>query len=298
MTELFDQTVIDHEPSQQITVADSPDSMTPLALIRQAVGMGLGPEQLKALVDLQEQVRGSRAREEFAAAMVACQEELPLIVKDKENNQTKAKYARMETVQLQAKPVLSKHGLSLSFSEADCPTPGSKRIVCTVRHRAGHSEQHFMDLPLDGFSANGKPIGAMNPVQAAASTGTYAQRYLTCRIFNITIADTDRDGRDVHANPEANPAAPKADPRGKRQPPAATGQPQTPNANGIHYADVCEIWNQWKKDNPSGTRTEFGDWTAQTSGRDFRAEFIGWTASDLSKCQEALGLENTSGIPF
>jgi len=291
MTELFDQTVIDHEPSQQLAVAEPEQAMSPLALIREAIEHGLGPEQLKALVDLQEQVRASRAKEEFAAAMVACQEELPLIVKDKENTQTHAKYARMETVQLQAKPVMSKHGLSLSFSEADCPTPGSKRIVCTVRHRAGHSEQHFMDLPLDGFSANGKPIGAMNPVQAAASTGTYAQRYLTCRIFNITIAETDRDGRQVYDNPEPNANALKAAPRGKPEQIA-------PNPQGIAYADVREVSAHWKKDNPSGSKDDFANWVQETSGRDFRGKWEGWTASDLGKCQEALGLENTSGIPF
>jgi hypothetical protein len=139
----------------------------------------------------------------------------------------------------------------------------------------------------------------MNRVQAAISTGTYAQRYLTCRIFNITIAETDRDGRDIHANPDANPNAPKADPRGKRQQPQQEQPaPIAPNPNGVAYADVTEISDKWKKDNPKLGKTDFGDWVQKTSERNFRGEWIGWTASDLGKCQDALGLENTSGIPF
>jgi len=306
MTELFDQTVIDHEPSQQLAVADTPDpSMSPLALIRQAVELGLGPEQLKALVDLQEQVRASRAKEEFAAAMNACQEELPLIVKDANNSQTKSTYVRMETVQHLAKPVISKHGFSLSFGEADSPNPEMKRTICDVRHRAGHLEQYHLDLPLDGVGAKGNAIGAMNRVQAAVSTGTYAQRYLTCRIFNITIAETDRDGAQLHPNPEPNGNAPKAAPRGQRDRSEPVNQPQKPppdatNDHGVRFDDVNQVISRWKTDNPSQKTNgnAFSDWATMVAEHPLTGKWGEWTPSDLAKCRDALGLISDKEIPW
>lgn len=297
MTELFDQTVIDNEPSTQLAVAERDHDLSPLAIIRQAVESGLGPDQLKALVDLQEQVRASRAKEEFAAAMNACQEELPLIVKDGENKQTGQRYAKMDNIHIRAKPTILKHGFALSFSEADCPTPSFKRTVCKVRHRAGHSEDHFLDLPLDGFSAKGTPIGSMNPVQAAASTGTYAQRYLTCRIFNITIADTDADGRaPAYENPEANPKAPKAAPRGQRSDKPA---PPQVNPHGVSRADVMEITDEWVKHNPQGVSEDWIDWLRKTAGRvNIDDKWQHWTKADLGKLQSQLGLARTDDIPY
>ncbi len=299
MTELFDQTVIDPEPSRQTAVAEAPgDPMTPLALIRQAVELGLGPEQLKALVDLQEQVRASRARELFAAAMTACQAELPNVVRDAENTHTKKLYASLEVVQRVAKPVTLKHGFALSFSEADCQTPNFKRTVCKVRHSAGHSEDHFLDLPVD-------KSGSMNAVQGAVSTGSYGQRVLTCRIFNITIAETDRDGRaDPHPNPEANQNAPKAAPRGQRQQApinvAEKPAPDATNQHGVKFEDVNQVIAKWKKDNPS-LKTDgsaFSHWASQVAERELTAVWGEWNKRDLAKCRDALGILSDGDIPF
>ena len=61
----------------------------------------------------------------------------------------------------------------------------------------------------------GNAIGSMNRVQAAVSTGSYAQRYLFARIFNLVIADTDLDGRPpANENPMMRPDAPQVGARG------------------------------------------------------------------------------------
>lgn len=289
------QGILDMEtPATSQELSTVGGTMNPLQLIERAVERGLDTEQLKALVDLQERWNANRAREEFAAAMNTCQQELPLIVKDANNAQTKSAYVRMETVQHLAKPVISKHGFSLSFGESDCPTADMKRTICDVRHSAGHCEQYHLDLPLDGVGAKGNAIGAMNRVQAAVSTGTYAQRYLTCRIFNITIAETDRDGAQLHANPGHREDAPKAAPRGQRQTPAA-------NTMGVAMPDVSQIATTWKRDNKSlaEDKKAFADWVRDTTGREFDCRSLSaWTKPDVKKCQSALGIDEPSDIPW
>lgn len=271
------------------TVPDEPRPLAvrpadPFALLVQAVDKGMDPAQLKALVDLQEQWRAARAREAFAAAMNSVQVEMPCIVRDAENDQTKSRYVRMETVTHQAKAIYTRHGFSLSFSEDESGIEKFKRIVCLVRHVDGHSERHWIDLPLDGFSAKGNPIGAMNPVQAAISTGSYGQRVLTCRVFNITIANTDLDGAPLAANPAHDNAAPQARPRATRD----TSLRQR----------IERIGQLWRANNPradgdrSAWSADYKQWVMRVCDRVFNAaQEAQWTASDCAKCEADLGVD-------
>lgn len=168
---------------------------TPMTLLQAAVERGLDGDQLSKLMDLQERYEANQARKAYAAAMHAAQEEMPLVVRDAQNSQTRSKYARLEQVQKTAGPVYQRHGFSLSYGQGDCPIDGWKRTIVDVRHEAGHCERYVLDLPLDGYSAKGTPIGAMNPVQASISTTSYAQRRLLCMVFNLVIADEDDDGQ-------------------------------------------------------------------------------------------------------
>jgi hypothetical protein len=274
-----------HEPERR-----APDAY---ALIERAVEKGLDPAQLKALVDLHEQMRASRAAEEFAAEMNACQAELPLIVKDAENTQTKSRYAKMDYIQVIAKPVLNKHGFALSFAEDNCGTEGWKRTICDVRHSAGHCVRYHLDLPLDGVGAKGNAIGSMNRVQAAVSTGTYAQRYLICRIFNLTISDTDLDGRPpANDNPELRPDAPIVTNRhARRQPPA-----EHPNV-----AEVKHIMAEWKEkfgsDDKQQDKTRFWQWfTKATQSNTSPTTPADWSDAELAACRKALGIPNDSDL--
>ncbi len=164
----------------------------PLALIDRAIEKGVDAEQLSRLMDLQERWEKARAIEAYNRAMNACQGELPVIVKDAENTQTRSAYARLETVVFAMTPVLAKNGFSLSFSEVDSPRPDWVRVECTVMHTGGHTVQHHGDFPVDGIGAKGGAT-AMNRVQAIGSTLSYARRYLACSIFNVAVAGLDTD---------------------------------------------------------------------------------------------------------
>lgn len=168
---------------------------TPLTLLASAVDRGLDADQLDKLLTLQERWERNQAERAFNEAMHACQEEMPRIIRDSKNIQTGSMYASLETVQDAARPIYARHGFSLSYGEADCPTAGYKRTVCDVRHIGGHCVRYHLDLPVDGIGPKGNPIGGMNAVQGCISTTSYGQRRLLCMIFNITIAFEDNDAQ-------------------------------------------------------------------------------------------------------
>jgi hypothetical protein len=251
----------------------------------------MSPEQLKALVDLHEQWRAARAKEAFAAALNACQAEMPVIVRDAENSHTRSRYARLDGITHKAKPIYTAHGFALCFSEDDSKTPGFKRIVCDISHREGHCERRWLDLPIDGTGAKGGK-SSMNEVQGCISTGSYGQRVLTCRIFNITIADTDLDGGvppPAFTNPDHDPQAPIERPRANRQQP-----PAAPAVNAAQLKHVTAEW-QAKNPDPDGNlmrqRGAFTEWARKITGRTEHfnpAKISEWTVEDYTACCDAL----------
>ena len=159
----------------------------PMTLLQQAVQSGMDPEQLKTLVELQERWEARESEKAFAKAMHEAQQDMPVVVKDGVNTHSKARYALLQTVQKECKPIYDRHGFALSFGEDDCPLDRHKRTICDVTHSAGYCRRYHIDLPVDSS-------GSMNAVQGNISTTSYAQRRLLCMIFNVTIAGEDDDG--------------------------------------------------------------------------------------------------------
>lgn len=164
----------------------------PLALVQAAIERNMGADELGKLVALAERMEANRAAAAFNGAMNRCQERLPKIVRNKDNTQTRSRYADLEAINRAIVPVYTSEGLSLSFGEDECKVPGHVRIVCDVAHVGGHTKRYFGDFALDG--AGFKGTANKTDVQAKGSTLAYGRRYLECLIFNLTIADEDRDG--------------------------------------------------------------------------------------------------------
>lgn len=262
----------------------------PLMLLQQAVDRGMSPEQLKALVDLHEQWRAARAREAFFAALNDCQHEMPVIVRDAENSHTRSRYARMDGIIHQAKPIYTSHGFALCFSEAESNTAGFKRIVCDITHREGHAERRWLDLPIDGTGAKGGK-SSMNEVQGCISTGSYGQRVLLCRVFNITIADTDLDGEAP--NPNADPSAPKAEPRGQRQ----------PAKTEVSAEQLGHVTAHWKATHPqddgdaAAQKQRFYTWVRWATAREFEAsKLAAWKVDDYKSCCDRLQIQTLEAL--
>lgn len=165
-------------------------------LIQFAIERGVSADQLEKLMELDSRWSALNAEKEYARAMHACQSEMPHVVKDARNDHTRSKFARLETVQKIARPVYSKYGFSLSFTEDKCEIPKHKRTLVEVRHLSGAVHNYYVDLPIDGTGPQGKK-SSMNEVQGEISTTSYGQRRLICMVFNVTIADEDDDGQGI-----------------------------------------------------------------------------------------------------
>ncbi len=190
--------------SQEI-VTLPPPTVTPMSLLQTAIGNGIDPDKLGKLIDLAEAWSKARAEESWGAAMNRCQAEMPNVVKDSDNPQTRSRYASLEAVQRVVKPCYTKHGFSLCFAEEDSPKEGWTRIVCDVTHKDGHTRRYRKDMPPNGEGIKGNRM--MTETHAAGSTSSYGRRYLTCEIFNITIANEDDDGNAAHPPAKEAPQA-------------------------------------------------------------------------------------------
>jgi len=149
-------------------------------------------EKLERLYQLYERDQVRIAQQAFSEAMSVCQSEMPSVARKAENKQTQSKYAAYEAICEAITPIYTKHGFSLSFSE-DTPEVNTEiRTKCVVKHKDGHSETHFIDLPVDNAGIKGNVN--KTEIHGRGSTFSYARRYLTLMIFNLSTKDDD-DGQ-------------------------------------------------------------------------------------------------------
>lgn len=169
-----------------------------LSLIDRAIASGTDADSLAKLVELDQFLRRQRAEEAYNVAMHACQGDMPIIIKDAQNQKTRSRYPTLENVKKTCKPVYTKHGFTIQFHEEDSHLPSHKRTVADCRHNVGHCVKYHIDLPVDGIGPRGEPT-SMNAVQGSVSSlSGYGQRVLTCMIFDLVIAETDDDGNSLH----------------------------------------------------------------------------------------------------
>lgn len=146
--------------------------------------------KVEAILSMQERVLEREARNEFYAALNRVQAHMPAIAKDARNDQTQSMYARYETISRALTPVAAAEGFSTSFSQDKADLDGYIRIRGTLRHTAGHAEDHYyVDVPLDDRGIKGTPN--KTPTHATGSSFKYGQRYLKCLMFDVAAGDDD-----------------------------------------------------------------------------------------------------------
>lgn len=151
--------------------------------------------KFEALLRMQREIVQEQERREFNRAMREAQTRMAPIVRDATNTHTKSKYAKLETIDREIRPIYTEAGFSLRFGSAPSPREGWLRIVCTVSHVSGYSETNYLDAPPDDSGAKG--VTNKTPVQAVGSSVSYLRRYLTTMVFNIVLADDDDDGQTM-----------------------------------------------------------------------------------------------------
>lgn len=160
-------------------------------LMRAARDPSIDVAKLDALRRMQREDREHDARLRYTEAMAAAQGEMLPVVRDATNDQTRSKYARLETIDAAIRPIYTRHGFVLEFNSEAIDGP-NERIVCEVSHIAGHSKKFQLEAAPDVAGPQGK--ANKTQLHGLASTVSYLRRYLTCMVFNIVLANDDNDG--------------------------------------------------------------------------------------------------------
>jgi len=187
-------------PEPQVP-ALSPEPTTILNIIERASrDPAVDIDKLDRLLAMHERVKADSARLEFDNAMAEAQEAMRAISPDKDNNQTKSKYATYAALDHATRPIYSRYGFALSFNTGDAPKPDEVRVLCTVSHRGGHRQEYKLDMPADGKGAKGGDV--MTRTHATGAAASYGQRYLLKLIFNLAVGDVDDDGNGADGDVE------------------------------------------------------------------------------------------------
>lgn len=183
-------------PEKPVAVAqDAPpprDSGVLAVISRAAQDPSVDVDKMERLLNMQWQLMDRQASEAYAKAMANVQSEVPAIVKDADNSQTRSKYAKLEQINKVLVPIYTREGFSLSFGTEPSSQEAHLRITCSVAHVGGHTENFAYDLPYDDRGIGGKVN--KTGIHASGSTVTYGRRYLTNMIFNLSTTDDDDDG--------------------------------------------------------------------------------------------------------
>ena len=148
-------------------------------------------DQLQILQEMHFKQMARDAEEAFNDAMNAVQAEIGRVKPNLLNPQTRSKYASYDKLDAELRPIYTRHGFSLSFSEEDSTKPNHVRVICYVS-RGGHTRVYRKDMPVVTTGIKGNEM--MTPTHATASADSYGKRYLLKDIFNVAIGEDDDDG--------------------------------------------------------------------------------------------------------
>lgn len=145
-------------------------------------------DKMERLFAMQQQAVDRNAKTAYLAAFSRMQSEMPAAARKGEGH-NKKKYARFEDIVEALRPILAKHGFSLSHR---VNTEGNQiKVTGILGHADGHSESTVMTLPPD-------TSGNKTPVHAMASAISYGKRYVSLTLTGIATDDDD-DGKAAGA---------------------------------------------------------------------------------------------------
>jgi hypothetical protein len=172
-----------------VTAADAAALLR--AIDRAASDPNVSLDRLEHLATLYERTLAREAEARFNAALAKLQPKLPVLEERGEiadaDGAVKATYATWDDTVEAIRPLLARHGFSLSFKAGRMAAAGFLSVIGVLRHAAGHNEEAELVLPADA-------TGDKNAVQAIGSAVTYGQRYVAKMLLNLVSRGTDDDG--------------------------------------------------------------------------------------------------------
>ena len=151
-------------------------------------------EKIQRIMNMQEQLLNRTAKQAFNAAMVRAQQKMPVVGKDKKNEQTHSMYAGYETIIKACQPVYTKEGFSVTFYQGhgteEVPIGKDEiRVMADIMHEDGHTKTVHVDIPVETTGPKGGVL--MTKTHATGSGFAYGKSYLLRMIFNIPTGGDD-----------------------------------------------------------------------------------------------------------
>lgn len=156
------------------------------------------PDKMRALLDMQKEIKAEEARIAFTRAYSALQEKLPSINargrieipgKSGKAGQSTA-YATFNEIHKVTKPILREFGFTLSCAP-DAMPDGRLIMRGALDHIEGGAKTGMIVLPIESS-------GSKNNVQGVGSAISYGKRYLAITLLNLVShasEDIDDDGQ-------------------------------------------------------------------------------------------------------
>lgn len=167
------------EPPPALT---EPEALTMIE--RLARDPNVDVEKLERLIAMQERILDRNNKAAFDAAFAQMQPEIPTVIERGKTD--KARYALLEDIVDIVRPILQKHGFSISF-RTEWPDKKTVKVIGILTHREGHARE-------SEFLSEADASGSKNAIQGLGSAVSYGHRYTIKDLLNITSKGEDDDG--------------------------------------------------------------------------------------------------------
>lgn len=149
-------------------------------------------ERIKESFAFCKEMKAEKAKGDFVRDMVLAQGEMEPIRKDGNNPQTRSRYATFDALDRAVRPIYTKYGFAPSYRTEPSEQPDHVKVVLSLMHISGHSQEYVCDMPTDGKGAKGGDV--MTKTHAFGSAFSYGKRYAFGGAFNLVTTERDDDG--------------------------------------------------------------------------------------------------------
>lgn len=172
---------------------NQPPQLSTLALIGRIADSGITPqtiEVMERMLAMREREEAKESAKAFSDSLSAFQGDMPELVAQTEIK-NRGKYERFEDIMHIARPLLVKHGFSVSFRQE---TSGDRiTAICKLSHRAGHSVENSFSVRVGSKGDT--------PTQSDCMASTTSKRNALIQALNIIIRqdciDDENDARNI-----------------------------------------------------------------------------------------------------
>jgi hypothetical protein len=187
--------LLDHGEKALVTADPEPAAGLMSMIERVATTPGIDINVLERLMAMQERILARDAESAFNVAFAAMLKDIPTIIERASTD--KARYAPLEDIIEAVRPVLSRHGFSLSF-QTKWPDQKTVHVLGLLTHVEGHCRT-------SEFLSAADNSGSKNAIQALASAVSYGKRYTTKDLLCIVTRheDDDAESSEKHKQPAA-----------------------------------------------------------------------------------------------